>query len=315
LNAVESDESEKVMGSADPAADDGQALGLSGDDFIQIYSSVLYDDDIICYVWDDTASGLNGTVTVYANGSQIYNKAWATGNSDVIEITPKDIPGIYDGTYDIRVVYTKVNGTSYSTNAEVYFDNICANPLKTTISASNVNLVYNDNKDLIATLKDSNGKPISGVNVMIGIMGTNYPLTTDKNGKIKQSLSQLPPKTHSITLTFEGSKFYKAVTKKVTVTVKKAPSKLTAPKKTFKKLVKTKKYTVTLKNHKNKAINKAKVTLKVKGKTYSGKTNAKGQVTFKITNLKKKGTYKAAVKFGGNEYNAAKTANPKIIVK
>ena len=38
---------------------------------------------------------------------------------------------------------------------------------------------------------------------------------------------------------------------------------------------------------------KAKVTLKVKGKTYAAKTNSKGKATFKITKLTKKGTYKA----------------------
>ena len=46
----------------------------------------------------------------------------------------------------------------------------------------------------------------------------------------------------------------------------------------------------------------AKVTLKVKGKTYAAKTNSKGKATFKITKLNKKGTFKATITYNGNKY-------------
>ena len=96
--------------------------------------------------------------------------------------------------------------------------------------------------------------------------------------------------------------------------VKKATPKLTAEAKTFKVKVKTKKYTVTLKNNKNIALKNTKVTLKVNGKTYSAKTNSKGQATFKITKLTKKGTLKATIKYAGNGYytSISKTAKIKI---
>ena len=58
-----------------------------------------------------------------------------------------------------------------------------------------------------------------------------------------------------------------------------------------------------------------KLTLKVNGKTYSATTNAKGQATFKITKLTKKGKFTAVVKFAGNKYYNAKTVKPKITVK
>jgi hypothetical protein len=59
----------------------------------------------------------------------------------------------------------------------------------------------------------------------------------------------------------------------------------------------------------------AKVTLKVKGKTYKAKTNSKGKAVFKIKNLKKKGTFKAKVKFAGNTYYNAVTKTVKIKIK
>ena len=57
---------------------------------------------------------------------------------------------------------------------------------------------------------------------------------------------------------------------------------------------------------------KAKVTLKVKGKKYSAKTNNKGKATFKITKLTKKGTYQAVIKYNGNSYYKKVTKNIKI---
>lgn len=91
--------------------------------------------------------------------------------------------------------------------------------------------------------------------------------------------------------------------------------KLVAYQKTFKKSVTIKKYTVTLKTDKNKPMVDKYVTLKVNKKTYKTKTNSKGQATFKITNLKKKGTYTVVVNYAGSKYYAAKTVKPKITVK
>ena len=72
---------------------------------------------------------------------------------------------------------------------------------------------------------------------------------------------------------------------------------------------------MTLKNSKGKAVKKAKVTLKVKGKTYTAKTSSKGKATFKITKLTKKGTYKAVIKYKGNKYYKKATKKIKIKIK
>lgn len=96
--------------------------------------------------------------------------------------------------------------------------------------------------------------------------------------------------------------------------VVKKEAKITAAKKTFKAKVKVKKYTITLKSGKT-AIKKAKVTLKIKGKTYKATTNAKGKATFKITKLTKKGKYTATVKYAGNADYKQAIQKVKITVK
>ena len=102
----------------------------------------------------------------------------------------------------------------------------------------------------------------------------------------------------------------------------KKPIKINAPAKSYKAATKTKKYTVTLStivgsSHDGKAHLRSglKVTLKVNGKTYSGKTNSKGKVTFKITNLKKKAKYLAMISYVGDKTYESASKKVKITVK
>ncbi|WP_298501316.1 Ig-like domain-containing protein, partial [uncultured Methanobrevibacter sp.] len=57
-----------------------------------------------------------------------------------------------------------------------------------------------------------------------------------------------------------------------------------------------------------------KVTLKLNGKTYTAKTNDKGQATFKL-DLSKKGTYKATVNFAGDNTYSGSSKSVKITIK
>lgn len=303
-----------------------ESAELTADNFIEAYDlAVESGDDYLCTVFDTkTESGLNGQVTISANGAQIYTKTFTGSGTPSMAIYGSDLTGNLNGEYNVKITYKRsTDGKEYSKNVAVTFKNIGTvtpsdetggdMPIATAISASAVSIVYNQNKNLVATLKDANGKAISGVDVFISIMGVKYPLKTDKNGQIKQSLSSLPPKTHTITFAFDGNSKYLKSTKSVKVTVKKATPKITAKAKTFKKSVKTKKYTITLKDNLNKVMKNTKVTIKVNKKTYTAKTNSKGQATFKITKLTKKGTFKSVITYKGNSYynKVTKTVNIK----
>ena len=172
----------------------------------------------------------------------------------------------------------------------------------TKILSKLVNTVYNGEKYLIAILKDNKDNILRNVKLTIVLNGKSYTSNTDKNGQVKLSTNGLVPKTYIAKIIFNGNNNYEKSSVSVDITVKKATPKLTAKAKTFKKSLKTKKYSIILKTNQNKVMKNTKLTLKVNGKTYSATTNSKGQATFKITKLTKKGTFKATITYKGNAY-------------
>ena len=232
-------------------------------------------------------------------------------NASVTVINNYTIPisGLSMGTYSLTV--TAIPDENHTEVTKTV--NITITKIKTQIVASAISTTYQINKNLVITLKDSNGKALSGVSVNVNLNGSKT-YTTDKNGQVKLNIAKLVPKTYTAKITFKGNNNYQAASKNVKVTVKKAKAKITAKKKTFKKAKKVKKYKITLKANK-KPIKKVKVTLKIKGKTYKAKTNAKGKATFKIKKLTKKGKHKATIKFKANKYYTKATKKVKIKIK
>ena len=147
--------------------------------------------------------------------------------------------------------------------------------------------------------------------------GINVTITLWKGGKLLDEDYALTGKGWPVNLpegTYNAILSVWGVKKNITISVK-ITTKLTAKAKTFKLKTKTKKYTITLKDNKNKAMKNKKVTLKVKGKTYTAKTNSKGKATFKLTKLTKKGKYTAVIKYAGDKYYKKATKKVKITVK
>ena len=246
--------------------------------------------------------------TTYPAG---LNVTYVPDNSGVVSVDENGkITALKVGS---AVITVKVGGhgiyAENSTNVTVTVSKI-----STKITASSLTTVYNVNKNLLITLKDSKGNPLSGAKITVSIKGSKT-YTTNKKGQVKVPTKGLVPKKYTAKITFNGNTKYAKSTKSVKVTVKKATPKLYAKAKTFKKSTKIKKYTVTLKTNKKKVMKKVKLTLKVNKKTYKAKTNSKGKATFKITKLAKRGKYTALVKYPGSKYYKSKTVKAKIIVK
>ena len=266
--------------------------------------SILNVDDVVL----DYGTSANVTVTIEGATGII---AKINDKEAVVENSTISIPVLDVGTYTLTVTaIADSNHNNITKNVT-----ITVNKAKTQLTADAITTTYNINKDLVITLKDANGNALNGLNVTVDLNGAKT-YTTDSNGQIKVSTKGLAPKAYTAKITFNGNTKYAESSKDVKVTVKKATPKLTAKKKTFKSSVKTKKYTVVLKDNTGNVIKKAKVTLKVKGKTYKATTNSKGKATFKIKKLSKKGTFKATVTYKGNKYykKVTKKAKIKVIV-
>ena len=110
--------------------------------------------------------------------------------------------------------------------------------IPTSITASAVTAVYNAKKYLVITLKDSQGKTLTGATVSVKL-GTAKNYQTDANGQIKILVGKLVPKTYVAAITFNGDDTHLKSTKSVAVKVTKAKAKITAKKKTFKKALKS----------------------------------------------------------------------------
>ena len=172
-------------------------------------------------------------------------------------------------------------------------------------------------------LLDANGNPLSNVYMEFAVNNKIYNRTTYENGSFKPyKLNMVRAGRYTMALNFAGNDNYTGTFACVCVDLNKKPIKINAPAKSYKAATKTKKYTVTLStivgsSHDGKAHLRSglKVTLKVNGKTYSGKTNSKGKVTFKITNLKKKAKYQAVISYVGDKTYESASKKVKITVK
>lgn len=173
-----------------------------------------------------------------------------------------------------------------------------------------------DDKTITVTATNSlTGSRIKGLEISFDFNGKKVKVKTNANGQAIYK-ANLPSKTYTTTISCGGTGQYTIATKNVKVVIKKATPKISASKKKFKVKVKTKAYTITLKNSQGKVMKNANVKLTVKGKTYSAKTNSKGQATFKITNLKTRGSFAATIKYAStNYYNSANKKVVLVVVK
>lgn len=151
-------------------------------------------------------------------------------------------------------------------------------------------------------LLDTNDNWLANKTVSITFNGKTSTYVTDELGVIKYKLSASKVGTQKLTIKFAGDNNYVGSTSTATIKITKQATKVIAVNKVYKVRAKVKYYVMTLKDNKNKVIKKAKVTLRVNGKTYVAVTKANGKAIFKITKLAKKGTFTALVKFAGNGY-------------
>ena len=271
----------------------------------------VYDEGDIYYVtaMDENGDPIkNANIVLNINGT-IFNET--TDNLGVASFY-LELPV---GQYDVDISYAG-NDTFGPKTAKGFIQ--VESRVSNIIAPTSVNVLVTAIKNgynYKFTLTDDRGNGLANENVVITFNGKTETVSTDSLGVVNYKLVATKAGTQKLTIKFDSDKNYVSSTLTATVKISKEATKLTAKKKTFKAKVKTKKYAVTLKDSKGKAIKKVKLTLKVKGKTYKATTNAKGKATFKIKNLKKKGKYTAKVNFAGNDLYNKVAKSVKITVK
>ena len=216
------------------------------------------------------------------------------------------------------VLESTVNGTStnksFDFNVQLIKANVTIDAKDISIQTVNTNVDGKIGKYFTATLKDNLGNVLNNKTVQISINNEIYNVTTDENGTAKLQINIANAGIYTCTVALLADDVYNGAFDIAKVTVNKQKAKLTVAKKTYKAKAKTKKVTATFKSAKGKAIKGKKITFKVKGKTYTAKTNAKGVATIKVK-LNKKGTYKVAAKFAGDKTYKAISKTGKLILK
>lgn len=224
----------------------------------------------------------------------------------LIDLAPRSYAGevIFSGSDILMPSSSSVNVVVKQINVKI----------PTAFAAYNLKTVYNDGKYMTITLRDNYGNGIEDMQVVVKFNGKTVGYITDAKGQVKIATSALVPKTYTGKVSFSGDYMYQGASLDVKLVVKKAKPVLSASKKKF-GVKSAKKYKVTLKANKKVAMKKAKLYLKVKGKTYTAKTNNNGQTTFNLKKLVKKGTYKATVTYNGNNCYNKVVKTVKIIIK
>ena len=258
--------------------------------------------DLGIYNFDAIDKIENSLITLSINDKDYY--AIIHDNKASVDVSFEE-----GGTYTLTAQY---KNNLFESNVVKF--NFSVNKENAQISATTVTKTYGGTANSVVTLRDDNGNLIKDTVVYFDIDGKSTKIVTNSNGQATMPIG-LAPNVYMATVSFEGNGQYNAASTQVKVVVKKATPKITASKKTFKLKTKTKKYTITLKNNLGKVMKSTKVTIKVNGKTYSAKTNSKGKATFKITKLKKIGSFKATITYAGSKYYNKVTKKVTIKVK
>jgi len=170
-------------------------------------------------------------------------------------------------------------------------------------------------------LTDANGNLLVNKTVLIGYNGKTLTRVTNATGHASVQINLRDANRLTFAVTFLGDDEYNATMSVYLITIVKKPVRITAAAKTYKATAKTKKYTVTLKTIKGSSADGKvyfgagkKVTMKINGKTYTAKTNSKGQATFSLK-ITKKGKFAAKVSYAGDTTYKAVTKSVKITIK
>lgn len=148
---------------------------------------------------------------------------------------------------------------------------------KVTLKASDVKMYYGDGSKFKITLKNNKNSPMKNTKLKITINDKTYSKKTNDEGKILLAVNFDSGK-YKVTTSYEGSDKYEKKSISNTITVKS-----TIKAGDVSKYYKNKKaYTATFLDCNGNVLKKTKVKYQMDKTVKSGKTNSKGELSFKI---------------------------------
>lgn len=222
------------------------------------------------------------------NNNKSISKLNDTGSLPVFKVSLSNGDQLFvtNGSVSKTVVISSASSISAQAYDQIITLKNSAVTVKRIIDNKNVVVDYNGKATFKVRVIGKDGKPVGkGVSITMKVGKTSYKVKTDSRGYASKTFGFTPGK-YTVTTTYSGYSVKNTITIK---NVLKASS-------TSKKKAKTIKYSVSLKTSKGKAISGKKITFKIKGKTYSAKTNKNGIATVSFKNLKV-GKYTVSVKY------------------
>ena len=133
-------------------------------------------------------------------------------------------------------------------------------------------------KNFSVTLKNSNGKALSGRTIVFTVNGKNYVRTTNSRGIASLKINLAANRTYVLSYAYAGSSDYGGSSKSLPLLVK-IPTKFAN---SGSSIIKGKTYYITLMDSRCNALTGKKVKIEYRGISYVKTTNSKGRVGLKI---------------------------------
>lgn len=255
--------------------------------------------DYSIYLRDDSGKGIpKETVTLTLNGETCKRTTNADGLI-VVKLNFKD-----PKTYKITVNYpgSKIYKATSASNS------IVVEKIKTSFSASNMEVNTKTQKTYTATLKTSSGNALANQKVTFTLDGKNYEKTTNSKGQASITVNMPNEKEYSIVLTYKGTDIYAGTKLTKTIKVQKIATSLTGSDHVFSRNSNPS-FEVILKDASGNALANQKITFTFNAKDYAKTTDSSGLAKVDIPS-DTPATISIVSKFAGNDkYKAVSKTN------
>ena len=272
---------------------------LTATDVTTTYGKKSY---VIATLKDKDGNPISGAKIGFSNNGVTYVTTDNDGKARyyTTELSP--------GTYTVNVKFS--GDDNYDPSSAT--SKVTINKVETKLTAK----YDKDSKNIVATVKDADGNPISGIKVGFAIDGVKY-VTTDAKGQAKYSTADLADGSYSVQVAFLGDDNYNPSNKEiVTFTIGNQEQSKIYLRNALYFALQTKIVQVTLWDANNNPIANKTVYIQLNNDTwkYSGVTDEDGNAYIRVG--VGFGVHNATVSFDGDEnYSASERSGSVRVIK